>query len=570
MSSDQRPVLILGAGVNGCAVARELVLNGVPVWLVDRHDIASGASSRSSRLIHGGLRYLEYAEFRLVRESLQERSRLHRLAPQFVHPLRLSIPVSKLSSGLVQSAKRFLFGKSSQSASRGLWLVQTGLKMYDAFVSDAAFPKSKSFAVGTDSTPDVDPEKFRWLCSYTDAWMQFPERFVLSMVEDARRIAEKTATEFRVLTYTETEFTGEDFRLVSRFAEDNDATTCTPRMVINATGAWGDLTLGKLGVNSPRLFGGTKGSHFFTTNEHLRQRLRDGGLYAEADDGRLVFVLPFGEGVMVGTTDERFEGPPELAIAREEELEYLLGMVNYLFDGLNLSRDDVTMHYAGVRPLPYTDGTTAAISRDHSLKEQWIGSYPLCTLVGGKLTTARAFGELVADRVLEELSISRSQNTHDRPFPGGESFPPDTTAEQSEVNQLAKGHNAEPSQVATIWNLWGTRTHEILDQIGPGPFENLDGTNIPIAYAKWVCQNEWVATLEDLVERRLMLVFSKRLTLRCLEQLVEILDECQNIPDLDRRAQIAQIRERLQKYYGKNIVVEQSQSATTIPTDDHV
>ncbi len=567
MSSDLQPVLILGAGVNGCAVARELVLNGVPVWLVDRFDIASGASSRSSRLIHGGLRYLEYAEFRLVRESLRERSRLHRLAPQYVHPLRLSVPVSNLSSGLMQSAKRFLFGNSRQTASRGLWLVQTGLKMYDAFVADAAFPKSKSHPVGSKSVPDVDPEKFRWLCSYTDAWMHFPERFVLSMVEDARRIAEQTGTEFRVLTYTETEFVEEEFRLTQQIGRQKETITCRPRMVINATGAWGDLTLGKLGVESPRLFGGTKGSHFFTYHAELRRRLGEGGLYAEADDGRLVFVLPFGDGVMVGTTDERFEGPPELAIAKDEELNYLIGMVNNLFDGLHLSRDDVMMHYSGVRPLPYADGETAAISRDHSIKEQWIGPYPLCTLVGGKLTTARAFGELVADRVFEELAITRKSDTRDRPFPGGEAFPPDTAAEQYEVRRLAETHDVESAQVAAIWFLWGTQTEEILKQIGPGPLENLDGTSIPNAYAKWVRRNEWVTTLEDMVERRLMLVFSQRLTLRCLEQLWAVLNESENLADADRQAQIDRLRDRLQKHYGKEITTADTASVTASTED---
>ncbi|WP_166820338.1 glycerol-3-phosphate dehydrogenase/oxidase [Thalassoroseus pseudoceratinae] len=567
MSSDQQPVLILGAGVNGCAVARELVLNGVPVWLVDRQDIASGASSRSSRLIHGGLRYLEYAEFRLVRESLRERSRLHQLAPQFVRPLRLSIPVSKLSSGLMQSAKRFLFGQSKQTTSRGLWLVRTGLKMYDAFVSDAAFPKSRSNAVGAKSVPDVDPEKFRWLCSYTDGWMQFPERFVLSMVEDARRISQRSGTEFRVFTYTETQFNGEEFQLVSEGRDSNEPVVCKPRMVVNATGAWGDLTLGKLGVESPRLFGGTKGSHFFTHHAELRRRLRDGGLYAEADDGRLVFVLPFNDGVMVGTTDERFEGPPEKAIADDEELDYLIGMVNSLFDELNLTRDDIAMHYAGVRPLPYSDGATSAISRDHSLKEQWIGPYPLCTLVGGKLTTARAFGESVADRVMEELAVSRTADTQDRPFPGGELFPPDSNAENFEIERLATAHDVEVSQVEAIWLLWGTRIEEILQQIGPGPLDNLDGTTIPVAFAKWVCQHEWVTTLEDLVERRLMLVFSKQLTQRCLEQLQTVLAECDANGGSADATQIEQLRERLETHYGKKIVVTNSESVTASSSD---
>src|SRR5262245_53690170 len=196
-----QPVLILGAGINGAALARELVLNGVPVWVVDTADIASGATAYSSRLIHGGLRYLEYGEFDLVRESLAERTRLLRLAPQFVRPLRLFIPVRGRWSGLWAAARRFLHLRPATSGgasgSRGLWLVRTGLWMYDRFARDPLLPERAMYRADDPRAPAVDLETFRWECAYSDAAIQFPERFVVALLQDARLEAARQGIDFR-------------------------------------------------------------------------------------------------------------------------------------------------------------------------------------------------------------------------------------------------------------------------------------------------------------------------------------------------------------------------------------
>src|ERR1700685_3886550 len=340
MDAGQRPtVLILGAGINGCSVARELVLNGVGVWLVDAHDIACGATSRSSRLIHGGLRYLEYGDFRLVRESLTERTTLAKFAPHLVQPLRLYIPVSRRGGGLFQSACRFLGLSRSKAlnrlerllgapSERGLWTIEVGLSLYDRFVSDPAMPPHRKYRLGEALVPRVDPARYRWLCGYSDAQMRFPERYCVALLEDARQIARETGVDFRVFTYAQTEFTNGSLRIS---APGGPPLACDPPLVINATGAWGDLTLSGLHVPARRLFGGTKGSHFITHQAALKQAIGNAGVYAEAADGRLIFVLPFGSAVLVGTTDERFDQAPDRAVASEAELDYLLGTVNQLF-----------------------------------------------------------------------------------------------------------------------------------------------------------------------------------------------------------------------------------------------
>jgi glycerol-3-phosphate dehydrogenase len=161
------------------------------------------------------------------------------------------------------------------------------------------------------------------MCAYTNAQMQFPERFIVALLEDARQLAEVKEIPFRVYTYHRAEFLDQNV-IIRRCADDSVVETFSPLAVINATGAWGDFTLKELNDSSKRLFGGTKGSHLVTYNPKLREAIGADGLYAEAGDGRLLFVLPFGDGVLVGTTDERFYERPERAVASQKELDYLI------------------------------------------------------------------------------------------------------------------------------------------------------------------------------------------------------------------------------------------------------
>ncbi|MCA9054924.1 MAG: FAD-dependent oxidoreductase [Planctomycetaceae bacterium] len=373
------PVLILGAGVNGLSVARELVLNGVPVVVVDRTDLGGGASAKSSRLIHGGLRYLEYGEFKLVRESLHERSRLLRLAPHYVKPLRLHIPVRRRSGGLIHAALRFVgLGRVPRiqrlletlriPSERGLWAARIGLTLYDWIARGGGLPKHAVRRLGDDELP-LDQRQYRWLCSYWDAQMFAPERFCVALWRDTQQLGHKSGVPCELLTYHAARLTDGGVLLTDVLAgEGGSSQTILPSMIVNATGAWGDLTLFSLPVDAPRLFGGTRGSHIISRKHGLRQAIGEDGIYAEAADGRLVFILPWGDAVLVGTTDERFEGPPDEAIATPEEIDYLIGMTNHVLPEVGLTLDDVDSHYSGVRPLPYVAaGRTGAISRDHAI-----------------------------------------------------------------------------------------------------------------------------------------------------------------------------------------------------------
>ncbi|MBX3438535.1 MAG: glycerol-3-phosphate dehydrogenase/oxidase, partial [Planctomycetaceae bacterium] len=516
-SPREKPVLILGAGINGCAVARELVLNQIPVVLVDQADIATGATAKSSRLIHGGLRYLEYGDFRLVAESLHERERLLQLAPQFVRPLKLYIPVSQRWGGLAASTMRFLglsrwgpgrwiASRLPTHAGRGLLIVRMGLSFYDRIARSSLLPGHWVQRVGEKGVPAVDVQKFHWVCGYYDAQMTLPERFVIALLEDAQRAAEKSGTTFAVRTYHQVR---RREQMVDILPADGHVVeqSFVPSAIINATGAWGDRTLEALHVNTEQLLGGTKGSHFITNHAALRQALGDGGVYAEADDGRLVFILPFAQSVLVGTTDERFSGPPDRAVASEEELEYLLGMVRDVFPQISLGREDVVLHYSGVRPLPFvSEGRTGAIPRGHWIHSQLSSGILVQTLIGGKLTTCRAFAEEVADRILTDLSVPRRCQTRERPVPGGTDFP---VHPHEWCAAVATESGLTTEQVEAVFALVGTEARPLLSTVrAPGPSPSVPGTNLPVCFVDHVLAHEWVQTLGDLIERRLGLVFA--------------------------------------------------------------
>lgn len=563
--ANDKPVLILGAGINGVAVARDLLLNGIAVHLVEKNDVAYGATSRSSRLIHGGVRYLEYGEFRLVSESLTERAHLLKLAPQFVHPLTLYIPVRTRFGGLFFSIFRFLSAyriplmgrlaaRLSKHSERGVWLVRAGLTMYDWFARKSGAPKHRGVRLPDVAAPAIDADAYRWACQYMDAWIQYPERLVVAMLHDCRRLAAEQSIDFQVHVHATAELKQGEARVVD--ASGETLAEVAADVVINATGAWGDKTLSHLSVKSGRVFGGTKGSHLISHKPELRSAIGSSGIYAEADDGRLIFILPFNDSVMVGTTDVRFEEDPGDAIASNAEIDYLLEMVNDVLPTVNLTREDVGMHYSGVRPLPFKRrDSTAVISRDHSIKEHSDHGMTVLTLVGGKLTTCRAFAHLVSDRVFDLLQSSRQKSTDSLPYAGADGCPSDASDVENVLVALAKESGFSVEQVRSVWDLCGSVASEVLmsesdtDGVGDGVARSVDslpGTNIPEVFVRWVIEHEWVVSLEDLVERRLMLVFHPGLNRACLEALSAMIPG--SGPD-----DVAELLVRLRKYYGITI-----------------
>ncbi len=404
--------------------------------------------------------------------------------------------------------------KGKGAGARGLATVRLGLALYDRYASDATLPKHEVFRIGDEQAPPVDREQYRWLCAYSDAQILYPERFTLALLADARQAAEEYGASFALHTYAQVSRQGRAIDVL-RSSDGASLSQFEPAAIVNATGAWVDHTLADLGLSSPPLLSGTKGSHFVTRRRELVEALAGRGIYAEARDGRPVFVLPFGSAVLVGTTDIPYRGDPDAAVASSDELHYLLALVNEVLPQISLTDRDIEMHYAGVRPLPAAGPSTpAAITRRHWLHEHVGTEVPLFSIVGGKLTTCRSLAETAAKTLLERLGRWVKRTSRDRSL------------------LEAAGYAAGSATAAG---------------------ELFDRTEVPIENARHAIEHEWAQTLDDLVERRLMLLFHYPLTRRCLEQLAGVLIEHGRLAERELDSAIAATITRLKSRFGKQV-----------------
>lgn len=408
----QTDVLILGGGINGAGLLRDLALNGIDALLVDRADFAAGATSASSRMIHGGLRYLENGEFRLVRESLHERNHLLAHAPHAVVPLATTIPLYSRWSGFGNALGK-LAGASGKPGPRGAALVKIGLTLYDLFSGRdrGALPRHRftSRAAALARRPALDP-RIVATATYHDACIALPERLVLELLSDA------VATFPRALAanYLAAHSTTSEGNVTLRDTVSGETFTVRPRAVVNATGAWIDLVGQSL--DTPTAFiGGTRGSHLVLDHPELLSACDGEQLFYENADGRICILFAVNGRVLAGSTDLRTDDPEP--VCTDAEMDYILESIRAVFPRLRTppTRAHVISRFCGVRPLPRADAAfTGRISRDHSLRtvEPAPGRpWPLHAMIGGKWTTFRAFAEQTADRLLADLGKTRRVST---------------------------------------------------------------------------------------------------------------------------------------------------------------
>lgn len=403
-------VLIIGGGINGAGLLRELALNGVDAILVDKGDFASGATSGSSRMIHGGLRYLENGEFRLVRESLRERNRLLRNAPHAVFPLPTTIPIFSRWSGFGNAMRKFFSGGQKPSK-RGAALVKLGLTLYDLFtVNERVLPRHH-FQSRTEALRRRPSLNSNIVCTatYYDASIQAPGRLCLELLDDAVMLHPGALA----LNYCAAVGLA-DGAVILREAESGEEFRVRPRIVVNATGAWIDFTDAALGA-ATRFIGGTKGSHLILDHPELLAATQGEQIYYENEDGRICILFAVNGRVLVGSTDIRIDDPDQ-AVCDEHEVDYILESVRWVFPSLRIDRSHVVGRFCGVRPLPRSeDGFTGRISRDHSIRELRaqppVRPWPVYALVGGKWTTFRALAADVTDRILGELNRTRKADS---------------------------------------------------------------------------------------------------------------------------------------------------------------
>ena len=373
-------VIIIGAGINGAGIARDAAMRGLEVLLVDKADIGSGTTSASTRLIHGGLRYLEHFEFGLVRESLRERETLLKIAPHLVKPLPITIPIYKRSK-------------------RGRATVRAGMVLYDLLSLGKSLPRHQmlSRAETLERLPGLNPEGLVGSALYFDAQVEFPERLVFENVLAARAHGAEVLTHAPV-----TKLVAEgDLLSGVEFVCDGKSHFARAKVVINAAGPWVDRLLALSPVESPKLIGGTKGSHIVVPPFSTAPA---NAIYLEAQsDRRPIFIIPWNKKYLIGTTDVRFEGDPDEVRCEAWEIDYLLGEANLAFPVAGLTRDSILFTYSGVRPLAYSsDKDEQSITRRHFIRE-----HPrlrnLLSIVGGKLTTYRSLAEECIDIVFRKL-----------------------------------------------------------------------------------------------------------------------------------------------------------------------
>ena len=374
-------VVIIGGGINGAGIARDAAMRGLKVLLIEKGELGCATTSASTRLIHGGLRYLEHFEFGLVRESLREREILLRTAPHLVRPLAITIPIYKQSK-------------------RGRLTIRAGMILYDLLSSGKSLPRHRmlSRTETLERWPGLNPEGLVGSALYYDAQVEFPERLVVENVRSAREFGAEVHTHTRVTNLavedgmvSGVEFVGGDGQ--KEFAE--------ARVVINAAGPWIDLVLEHAPVKSPKLIGGTKGSHIVVA---VFPGAPANAIYLEArSDGRPIFIIPWNKLYLIGTTDVRFEGDPDEVRCEAWEIDYLLAETNLALPNAHLTRDKILETYSGVRPLPVTDDKDEQrITRRHFIREH--PQLPnLLSIVGGKLTTYRSLAEECVNTIFLKL-----------------------------------------------------------------------------------------------------------------------------------------------------------------------
>jgi len=546
--------VVVGGGINGIGVYRDLALQGLKVLLVERNDFCSGCSAAPSRMIHGGLRYLENGEFDLVRESLRERDALLVNAPHLVHPLPTVIPIGTIFSGLLNSAASF-FGLSGAPASRGAIPIKLGLTLYDWVTRKRRLLPQHRFR-GRAATRKRWPKltgAIRCSATYFDAWISHPERLGIELIRDV----ERDAPDSIALNYVNLKPDGEGYLLEDSF---NDRTArIETKVIVNATGAWLDDAIDELAgkVDHERLVSGTKGSHLILENSALEAALDGHMIYFENSDGRVCIVFPFFGKVLAGSTDIRVKRAGRVRCEPEEEA-YILNSLKQVFPQVEFGSRDVVYSYSGIRPLPKSDHDfTGRISRGHYTR-RLEGRVPQICMIGGKWTTFRAFAEQAADEVLSELKRVRKTDTLALAIGGGKGFPKAAAILERE---LAADFGISPARAAHLAATYGTAARDLLAFCRARADDTPLGsqTEITCAEIAFIARHEGAATLADIVLRRTTLAIRGLLSKDLLEALAAAAGDELGWDAEEREHQLSVLAEDLSTYHGVTLDGRQSE-----------
>jgi glycerol-3-phosphate dehydrogenase len=511
-------VLVVGGGINGISTFRELALQGVDVLLVEMNDFSSGASAGSSHMLHGGIRYLENGEFRLVREALHERNLMLQNAPHYTAPLPTSIPIYKNFSGLLNAPLKFV-GLSNRTGERGALVIKMGLMMYDFFVRNNRITPTHEFYSRERvrrEFPKMNKD-VRYVARYYDGWMPYPERICLELIMDAEG-ENAHAINYMKMVRGESDIVTLEDRLTG------ETYTVKPKLVINAAGPWIDFANRNMNQTT-NFIGGTKGSHLIVDHPELREAIGNSEIFFENDDGRIVLLCPYMDRVMMGTTDIPIENPDD-AVCTDEEIAYILDLASKVFPDIHVKRSDVVFTFSGVRPLPTSDADNPGqVSRDHSIKVTAPDDkvkYPVYSLVGGKWTSQRAFGEQTADKALGYLGVPRKVDTKHRKFGGGVDYP-ETEADRNRwLLDIQQKTELEKDHLKRLFERYGTYAEKVAMYIADGNDQPLQHyPDYTVREIQFLAEHEKVEHLMDVLLRRTLLAMLGRLTKPMVQEIAE-------------------------------------------------
>ena len=479
MSNPDYDIAIIGGGINGCGIARDAAGRGQQVVLFEQNDLASGTSSASTKLIHGGLRYLEYYEFRLVREALMEREVLWQMAPHIIWPLRFVLPHQK---GL-----------------RPRWLVRLGLFLYDHIGGRKLLRSTRSLDLTRASAGKPLKREFTTAFEYSDCWVD-DSRLVALNARAAAELGARIETRCRV---TSARRHDGNWQVATKNSITGAVDTVTARILVNAAGPWVGEALKTVGpISTTAAVRMVQGSHIVVPRlfDHKRAYI-----FQNADN-RIIFAIPYERDfTLIGTTDRDYTGDPAKVAASEEEIAYLCTAASEYFE-MPVEREDVVWTYSGVRPL-YDDGASKAqeATRDYVLHlDEENRTAPLLSIFGGKITTYRRLAEAALDKLgayLPADSAARKGWTGKTPLPGG-NFP--WSNYQYLVYSLRTSHRFLPTPLAQrLVRAYGTEARLIVGEARSlADLGRHFGADLYETEVNWLMTKEWARSAEDIVWRR--------------------------------------------------------------------
>ncbi|MEC3860726.1 glycerol-3-phosphate dehydrogenase [Mesobacterium sp. TK19101] len=511
---DVTDLFVIGGGINGCGIARDAAGRGLSVTLAEMNDLASATSSASTKLFHGGLRYLEYFEFRLVREALIEREVLLCAMPHISWPMRFVLPYHRdmrfdsetPTSRLLSALMPWMKGR------RPAWLIRLGLFLYDHLGGRKILPGTSR--VDLAGSPEGAPlqDRFTKAYEYSDCWVE-DSRLVALNARDAQ------ARGAQILTRTEVvraERDGALWRVETRDTESGTTRTHHARMLINAAGPWvADVLQQKLHRNTREGVRLVRGSHIVTGKLYDHDKC----YFFQGTDGRIIFAIPYEtDFTLIGTTDADHPDPSQRPECTEAEQDYLVAFANQYFKR-QLTRDDIVWTYSGVRPL-YDDGASSATAatRDYTLTVDAGGGAPLLNVFGGKITTYRRLAESALAKIGTQLGGVKPDWTAGVPLPGGD-FPFDGVADL--IAALRAGYPFLTDRWAKrLVRAYGAEAAEMLaDAVTAKDLGRDFGASLTEREVRWLMDHEFARRAEDVVWRR------SKLGLRMTPEQVAALDD---------------------------------------------